>query len=285
MTTSAGGFCYKDYHSLYEERRKNWNPIPAERLADDMYKNLLGPKCAVEHFRVVDFGHGADGLFEARLANKVAEREASGDVTVWALDLLKLDTAGELTNTVPAGGIDSDHTNFHCHTDDCDFTDMTTVMALHNERFKSVLFDAGVFCLSISMFSDQLELGLLAAARIIKPSAPIFIVLDVWKLGIRPVFDASHREEITELWGVAFKKATGFTVTSTGIKGSGASKMVYLQLSNVDFDALDTLPEKLKGLTLKSLRDKIPEALRTGPRPSIDPLASPITKRAKMNRK
>ena len=201
---------FVEYHALYEEKRLKWKEVPAEVVAEVIYKDLIDksgpvrpqqpspPHSLRSHsssgvaqfkpeisYRIVDFGCGIDGLFEHKLADLVAQRDGKGCVHTLAVDVgdvglgeqswpKVLTKAGEK----PRNGIDDDHTTFQCESIAGDYTKDI----MYNTKLNSGYFDAGVFCLAI-MAADGLSRALLVASKIVKPEGPIFIVLDTWKFG------------------------------------------------------------------------------------------------------
>ena len=253
---------FEEYHLLYQERRdgytdedgkvhKPWKPIPAERLAHVLYDKHLNSTLDIT-MRIVDFGCGPDGLFETALANKVEGRTGNGQVTVLALDVQKLSKADELTATgAQNDGIDdSSHTTFVCETLECDYTEEM----LHDK------FDHGIFCLSF-MASDALSRGLHAAARAIKPTGKIHVVLDITKFGCGPYDNYDRIKEHLALWKGNFEDKTGFRVEHIECP-KASPRMVYVTIENISGDQLDGLKEKLKGVTLQNLKVFVPPSAK-----------------------
>ena len=199
---------FLEYHEKYEEKRASWKPIPAEELADEIYQTRLGDGVAMD-LRIVDFGCGDVGLFENKLAELVAERDASGTVHVLALDVVKLDCAAQLTalGAQPHGmSVDDKHTTFTCASIAGNYN-VGYDPALHGP-----LFNVGVFCLSF-MAQDSIELGLRAAAQMIEPEGVFYVVLDLWKFGIHPTAKKlDEQNSMLAEWCKNFTEKTGFNV-------------------------------------------------------------------------
>lgn len=233
---------YADYHALYAEKRKEWELIPAEELADAIFEQMIGKDGPFTNFRVIDFGHGIDGLFEEQLAKRVTERINRGTVTAVAVDVKELASAAKLC-TKPSTG-----TAFTCETFAHDYTEIlakvefTTKHDLHS-------FDAAVFCLSI-MAEDALGKSLLLCSKLVKAKGAIMVIIPVQKLlGIMP--GNKQTETYTRHWEHHFKALSGgFGVSKFDVINN---QQVYLRLENVGFDATG-LEEKLKNLSIKMLK-------------------------------
>jgi len=248
---------FVEYHALYEEKRLKWKEVPAEVVAEVIYKDLIdksGPFKPEISYRIVDFGCGIDGLFEHKLADLVAQRDGKGCVHTLAVDVgdvglgeqswpKVLTKAGEK----PRNGIDDDHTTFQCESIAGDYTKDI----MYNTKLNSGYFDAGVFCLAI-MAADGLSRALLVASKIVKPEGPIFIVLDTWKFGFHG-YATKLNDMNTKLeeWKAEFTKQTSFSVQSHTIRGN--PRFVYLTILNVNHSQVDGLEEKLQQISLKDL--------------------------------
>jgi hypothetical protein len=199
-------------------------------------------KCSFTNFRVIDFGHGIDGLFEEQLAKRVTERINRGTVTAVAVDVKELASAAKLCTKPPTGTAFTCETFAHDYTEILAKVEFTTKHDLHS-------FDAAVFCLSI-MAEDALGKSLLLCSKLVKAKGAIMVIIPVQKLlGIMP--GNKQTETYTQHWEHHFKALSG---------GFGVSKFevinnqqVYLRLENVGFDATG-LEEKLKNLSIKMLK-------------------------------
>jgi len=150
----------------------------------------------------------------------------------------------------PKDGVDAVHTFFVCETLADDYTTLQSNKE-YMDKFQTLPFDAGVFCLAL-MASDSLERGLLVASQTIKPGGAIYIVLDPWKLGINYAWKKDIKEAALKTWKEKFENITGFKVAATVMKGSPV--FVYVELANVGHDMkFDDLKAKLKGVTLKGV--------------------------------
>ena len=185
-----------EYHKLYEEKRADWKIIPAEQVAQDIFDGYI-PKNGDVNFRIIDFGCGIDGLFEHKLADLVATRDAKGNVYTLAVDVGDVDAGPQSWPKVltergskPRDGgltsLDDAHTTFKCESLVGDYSSFETYSAK-----QMPLFDAGVLCLSI-MAMDALPRALLVASKTIKPCGTIFVVLDLWKFGVHAYVSLTH---------------------------------------------------------------------------------------------
>ena len=76
-------------------------------LADAIFEQMIGKDGPVTNFRVIDFGHGIDSLFEEQLAKRVTERINRGTVTAVAVDVKELASAAKLCTKPPTGTVPS----------------------------------------------------------------------------------------------------------------------------------------------------------------------------------
>merc|ERR1712144_13514 len=255
---------FEAYHNLYEERRINWDPIPAEKLAEDIYDMYLGNDKAVRDVKIVDYGCGRDGLFEHYLAKKVKGRDGSGSVYTLAVDVSVQFWAAKLRSERPEDGIDATHTSFECVSIGGNYGDSQLYRGLPEERRTG--FDAAIMCLSF-MSSNALSESLLVAAEMLQPTGVMYIVLDTFKFGFSPRTKEAQSRQLLEMWEGKFESETRFTVRKHEIK----RQFVYLQINNVAAKDLDGVTSKLRGEgapTMKSLE------VRTSSEPCATPDAS-----------
>jgi len=245
---------YAEYHEKYKEKREgdggaNWKPVPAEHLAELIYHKYIDVKVKVT-FRIIDFGCGPDGLFESKLAELLQSRNGPGDVFALAVDVFGLPIAERLTKdgACPMDAQGESVTSFTCETLDCDYTTLASNPQL--SKTDHTKFDAGVFCLAL-MASDALSKGLLVAAATVKPGGDIWIVIDIYKVGIGPCDAHSVRETKLSEWQTHFENETGFQVLKAFLYGS--PKFVYVHLRNVDLAESGDLAVTLKDVTFKTL--------------------------------
>ena len=155
---------FVEYHELYNEKRQKWDVIPAEYVAEEIFKQHIGDHST--SIKIVDFGCGDEGLFEAELLEMLKSRSSSLEpvvVEVLALDVVALASAAQLEFQSP-------NLHFTCITKGCNYSDIKVMGQ----------YDVGVFCLSM-MATDALETGLLQAVRLVKPGNVIIIVQVVEK--------------------------------------------------------------------------------------------------------
>merc|ERR1711977_48134 len=255
---------FEAYHDLYEERRSNWDPIPAEKLAEDIYDMYLGNEKAEMDVKIVDYGCGRDGLFEHCLAKKVKVRDGSGSVYTLAVDVSEQKWAAGLRSERPEDGIDATHTSFECESIGGNYGDRQTYKDLPGDRRTG--FDAAIMCLSF-MSSNALSESLIVAAGMLQPTGVMYIVLDTFKFGFSPRTKEAQSRQLLEEWKAKFQRETGFTVRKYEMK----KPFVYLQINNVAARDLVEVTSKLSGEgapTMKSL------AVRTNGEPSATPDAS-----------
>jgi len=231
---------FNEYHEKYEEKRLNWQVIPAESVAENIFHALIGNQVDTD-FKVVDFGCGKDALFEFKLAQLVECRNVSGKVTVAAVDVAPCEE--DIAETLKKDG-GASSTGFVCESIVGDYSQLPGIMGEH--RLQS--FDAGVFCLSL-MTKDALSVGLLAAARLVKPRGQIYVVLDIFKFGSRRWLKKEEQNKAVCAWCENLKSKTGFVVTDQKI----VDGMVYLQMNNIGDDAIPALQATLQGLTIAEL--------------------------------
>jgi len=117
---------FDEYHSKYAVQRTEWEPIPAEQVAEELYINEI-EKAKFKDFRIIDFGCGPEALFEERMARLVHERQGNGTVSVLSLDVHDLGAAtlndlNKITN-MPQESMGADHTVFKCKSVAGDYTD------------------------------------------------------------------------------------------------------------------------------------------------------------------
>jgi len=284
---------FDEYHSMYAVQREEWDPIPAEQVAEELYTCEI-EKATFTNFRIIDFGCGPGALFEDKMARLVHERQGNGTVSVLSLDVHELGAAtlndlNKITN-VPQESMGADHTVFRCKSVAGDYTDLN----LNDSKYfldgndcgadggeegerggkggggGGALFDAGVFCLAL-MASDSLHLGLDAAAKAIKPGGMIYIVLSPWKVGLN---DKQSSRKLNDYfngnncnWKCDFQAKTGFEVVSAKFfKKSCSSTFLYLQIKNMDIlaETRKQLSFKLGNVTLKDLHQSDKQSVRAG---------------------
>jgi superfamily II DNA or RNA helicase len=253
---------FKEYHSKYESIREDhgWDPIPAEYVADLIFDGREFSATDVIDFRIIDLGCGRDGLFEIQAATNAGNRDSDGKLEVLAVDVVELEIAEKLTDQgasngdAAAAGVDSKHTRFVCETIARNYANLDAKLDGEAASFDSYgKFDAAVFCLSF-MSKDALSGGLVAAAKLIKPGGSIYVVLDLSKFGIPPQMDLKATKEILELWTGNFTHRTGFEVNNYHVHSTTGPAFVYMQLKNIKSDDVEGLEDKLKEVTLSSLR-------------------------------
>lgn len=247
---------FDEYHDKYEERRKTWDPLPAESVAEIIFNSNLS-STGIRHtksFTVADFGCGRDGLFENRLADLVADRTVNGKVTVYAVDVKPMMDADALTKRGGQGahdGMEVAFTEFACKPVVCDYSKA-------HERQSGIdeSCDAAVFCLSL-MGSDSLPVGLIVAAQVVKPGGDIFVVNNLWWFGIDVRRNKADKEQAAKSWCDNFMKACLNAKVAFKIKEWWIKKdMCYLQITNVGADELHDIDKKLDHhFEAKSLRE------------------------------
>ena len=169
-------------------------------LADAIFEHMIGKDGPVTNFRVIDFGHGIDGLFEEQLAKRVTERINRGTVTAVAVDVKELASAAKLCTKPPTGTAFTCETFAHDYTEILGKVEFTTKYDLHS-------FDAAVFCLSI-MAEDALGKSLLLCSKLVKAKGAIMVIIPVQKLlGIMP--GNKQTETYTRHWEHHFKALFG----------------------------------------------------------------------------
>jgi len=248
---------FDDYHQLYEQRRScdspdddnGWDPIPAEYIVDLLFPSLSHPASGEDwdHFQIVDFGCGRDHLFESCLLEKLKEPNVlrgGGKVTVAALDVQMI---GERS----LAGLNNEMTGseklvFEVKSTACDYADTDTWFRPENGKF-----DAAIFCLSF-MASDSWEVGLIAAARVLKPSGRIYVSIDHYKVGFthRMGADTLDKQLKESSWVRTFVEKSGFEVERVFVHGKPT--FVYLTLKKKD-QTEDEIREKLSGFKLKDV--------------------------------
>jgi len=252
---------FLEYHCLYKEQRDNWKVIPAEKVAAGIYESYLTAQAGDNlDYRIIDFGCGIDGLFEHKLADLLAERDANGNVHCLAVDAGDVGT-GDLAwpNTltkdgaVPQGlAVGTKHTKFTCDFLAGDYSSPD----LYNDLLsKQTHFDAGVFCLSI-MAGDALERALLIASKTIKPSGLIIIVLDMWKFVDKPHVNKGELERQVSAWCGTFAQKTGFAVNTWSID-QGPLKAGYLEVSNCRLNEQSDIKTTLQGVKIKDFKQVV----------------------------
>jgi len=240
---------FVEYHALYEEKRNDWKVIPAEKVANDIYKRYIGDSGEV-NVRIIDFGCGIDGLFEHKLSDLVKARDAKGLVYTAAVDVGDFDAGPRSWPKIltkmgekPSDGLDDSHTTFECEAIVGDYSSPET----YDEGLPR--FDAGVLCLSI-MAEDALPRALLIALQTIKPNGSIFVVFDMWKFGVHAYQALEVLKTHLATWCKNFAEKTGFKVSEFSID-KGPPRMAYLRIDGFH-EAVEL--EKLKGATMKSLQ-------------------------------
>jgi superfamily II DNA or RNA helicase len=263
---------FENYHDLYEAKRESWKPIPAEKLAEIVFKDLIEKQCVSNDgfaCNIVDFGCGRDGLFEIELAAIVEGTldHARGSVEVLAVDVER--PRKECTtdlHTNKDGMNPGEDLQFRCASAVCNYTEIKS-----NSEYQAwskptgeppKVVDAAVHCLSL-MTEDAIPEGLIVAMEIVKPGGVVYIVLDKFKFGSVPRADPAYvQNKIMDKWMETFNEhchgivtATCLNYNKTDYSGLG-SGMIYLQLKvNVGFDEASKakLYAKLRGPPEKTL--------------------------------
>eukprot|EP00740_Mantoniella_antarctica_P000151 CAMPEP_0181394846 /NCGR_PEP_ID=MMETSP1106-20121128/27996_1 /TAXON_ID=81844 /ORGANISM="Mantoniella antarctica, Strain SL-175" /LENGTH=1558 /DNA_ID=CAMNT_0023516371 /DNA_START=271 /DNA_END=4945 /DNA_ORIENTATION=- len=261
---------YVDYHNMYEEQRGNWDPIPAEVVANKICEGSGHPTTSL-NLRVIDFGCGQDGLFEAQLAEKIGLRDGGGQVLVLALDVHPLASAKYLSDvgSLPLDSEIEQHIQFTCETWAGDYN---SFLEDESNRKYTGSFDVGVFVLAF-WFTDAFGLGLRTAARAVKPKGTIHIVLGPWKLGINPKWPQKRRDLALHTWKTNFNKQdTGFKVNCAEIP-NGRPRFAYIELTNVTAEKLSDIQwsDRIAKLSLKDVEyvdsdEPTPKKPRSGKR-------------------
>ena len=247
------------YHNVYRERRQKWTEIPAETLAEKIFRERIATQSADATtavpftFKLIDFGCGEDLLFEKKLCEMASTHDGTGHIAVLAVDVKEYfdDSMHSGDGIGTQGQLTFSHKGLACNYYELEKQESFTNWCQEQKA------DAAVFCLSL-MLKDSVPDGLIAAMNVVKPGGPIYIVLDATKFGLYVKLNRQVKEKALAMWKDMFIDACGGLLQVVGKLTEKTDGMVYVELKNVSTESdKQTLIKKLRKTpctTLNSLK-------------------------------